>query len=368
MALGGDDNNIHDDSLAALDAWVLRGCPTNLLSACQWWTFGSEFLMVTRRRTPVKTSFQTAVGLALLTVGFLATLGTLLGFFGSYWWAFDLMANFRLQYAIVLVVTAIGYALLMGKGLAVAFLLVAGVNVALIVPLYTREPMETAGNDELRIVSFNVEASTVNQDKVLAWMNGLEADIVVLLESSEDWESSIEETNVPYSIKSDLPQDRRYGITVLGKGADATELHRIGEAEDPVVRIESRLNGEPVVVYAVHPRPGTSEDGAALRNEVLEQVADLVQQETTPVVVIGDLNATPWSAAFRQLQTDANLVNSLDGYGFQATWPAGMPFGLSIPIDHMLHTPELTTSDRVVGPDLGSDHLPLLVTVGHAQP
>jgi endonuclease/exonuclease/phosphatase (EEP) superfamily protein YafD len=88
--------------------------------------------------------------------------------------------------------------------------------------------------------------------------------------------------------------------------------------------------------------------------------------------VVGDLNVTPWNAAFRHLQRDGGLVSSQHGFGLQPTWPTaaslapwppvpGLPAPLRVPIDHLLHTPDLVAVDRRLGPSLGSTHRALEV-------
>jgi endonuclease/exonuclease/phosphatase (EEP) superfamily protein YafD len=77
--------------------------------------------------------------------------------------------------------------------------------------------------------------------------------------------------------------------------------------------------------------------------------------------VVGDLNASPWSHSFRSL-ADSDLINSLNGFGLQASWPAVLgPFG--VPIDHLLHSAELTTVSREIGPSLGSEHRSVFITL-----
>ncbi len=81
-------------------------------------------------------------------------------------------------------------------------------------------------------------------------------------------------------------------------------------------------------------------------------------------MVVGDLNASPWSYAFRPL-ADSDLVNSLNGFGLQATWPSVLgPFG--VPIDHLLHSAEFTTVTRRTGPSLGSEHRSVFITLALA--
>ena len=61
----------------------------------------------------------------------------------------------------------------------------------------------------------------------------------------------------------------------------------------------------------------------------------------------------------------ATMTNSMDGFGWQATYPAGGG-PLMLPIDHLFHSDDLTTVARTIGPDLGSDHLPIVVSLSLA--
>lgn len=77
---------------------------------------------------------------------------------------------------------------------------------------------------------------------------------------------------------------------------------------------------------------------------------------------MGDFNMTPWSPKFRQLVADSHLRDTVRGFGLQPTWPAGAP-QFWIPIDHVLVSPDILVVDRRVGPDLGSDHYPVIVDI-----
>ncbi|MFQ5553800.1 MAG: endonuclease/exonuclease/phosphatase family protein [Acidimicrobiia bacterium] len=322
--------------------------------------------MVPRRRSALGTTTQTFVGLSLLTIGSLAALATVLGFFGGSWWALDALANLRLQLGLALVLVGGLYGWLLGRGVGLLFVTIGLVNAALIVPLYFGSPAEAHGTETLSMVSLNVSASSRTMDGVLEWVEESGADLVFLLESDEAWEAEVASGAPGYTVQSELPGDRRSGITVLARDGVTTETMRLGSAHDPVIRARSTLGGEPLVIYALRSRSATSRDGTEMRNTLLEDLADRVEAETDPVVVIGDLSATPWSAAFRALQEDGDLINSLDGYGLQPSWPANLPFGLSIPIDHMLHSDGLTTTQRGLGPARGPDRKPLMVTVARA--
>ena len=163
-----------------------------------------------------------------------------------------------------------------------------------------------------------------------------------------------------------VPPGRVSGITLL---ADPDLLARPLDVSfaDPgeAVAAEVTLEGRRVTVLALHPPSPTSGDRAARRDAVLAGAAGWVRETGGPVVVVGDLNSTPWSPAYQDLWLKGGLVDSARGAGLQPTWPDGWGPAM-IPIDHALHTPDLGTVERRTGPSFGSAHRPLLVTVAFA--
>lgn len=61
----------------------------------------------------------------------------------------------------------------------------------------------------------------------------------------------------------------------------------------------------------------------------------------------------------------ANLDSRSTAAPWMPTWKVGSP--LAIPIDHALATKALAITKREVGPDIGSDHRPLLIEVGFVK-
>jgi len=53
------------------------------------------------------------------------------------------------------------------------------------------------------------------------------------------------------------------------------------------------------------------------------------------MLVMGDLNTTPWTAHFSEMLETGQLRDTRAGHGFHPTWPASV-FALHIPIDYIL--------------------------------
>ena len=140
------------------------------------------------------------------------------------------------------------------------------------------------------------------------------------------------------------------------------ELLEFARSAGDAVRLELAFGDGTVVVYGVHPPSPTNAEDTAHRDDVLARVGRAVAEETDPVIVVGDLNATPWSNGFRSLTGPGDLVNSLEGFGYGASWPTRLPAIARIPIDHVLHTRQLTVISRQLGPATeASDHRPVRV-------
>ena len=98
------------------------------------------------------------------------------------------------------------------------------------------------------------------------------------------------------------------------------------------------------------------------RNEQLAFIAELFEGREGTQVLVGDLNASMWDINYRALEDETGLRNARTGFGIVPTWPTFMPFAM-IPIDHILVSDDVSVVELRSGPRIGSDHLPLIVTI-----
>ena len=158
-----------------------------------------------------------------------------------------------------------------------------------------------------------------------------------------------------------MPREDNFGIALYSKyPLVQSEIRQVGEADVPTVIAELELPDGRLTVIATHPLPPGGPEYSRLRNDQLARLPGIVKQASSPVLLLGDLNATPWCSHFKRLLSQSGLRDSSQGRGVLGTWPTYFPI-LLIPIDHCLHTAGVHVVGRAAGPKIGSDHYPLVV-------
>jgi vancomycin resistance protein VanJ len=108
-------------------------------------------------------------------------------------------------------------------------------------------------------------------------------------------------------------------------------------------------------------KSGLLTEQIALRKEQSRAVASIVEALPDPVILAGDFNMPEESSIYRDNWSTYQNAFSRTGFGFGYTFNGavrGIPFGIRI--DHILCTAALHPCRCWVGPDVGSDHLPLV--------
>lgn len=302
--------------------------------------------------------------LAVLT--FLASLGTVAGFLGRSWWVFDLASHFRPHYFAILSLCSLISTIAQRYDEALISGALALANAALILPLYlppTRQPPGARG--ALRLWMLNVNYRSRAYARAVQAARDADADVILLIEVGRAWLEAFAPLREQYPHGGALSAEEGVGIALLSRvPLQAAEVRAIGRAKLPTVIARLTVNGCSLRLIGTHPLAPHGKRFTDLRNEQLQQLACLTSgpDGTPAAILMGDLNTTSWSPAFRDLVAQSGLRDSREGLGVQATWPS--PFGRGgIPIDHYLVSPHLRVVRRVVGPDVGSDHLPVTLDV-----
>ncbi len=287
-------------------------------------------------------------------------MATLLGFLGRLYWVFDLFSHFRVQY-MQLCLILIGIALWRRKNKrAVAWVLLACLNYAFVLPLYFGKPAPPSG-PTVRAMLMNLNAGNGNTEQVLEAIKNADPDLLLLEEVTPKWAHELAVLNTAYPHRIAEPQEGCFGIMLLSKyPLEHSEIVQLDDSNVPTITTELHLPEGVVSVIGTHPVPPVNSRCFNDRNVHFSNLHKCAMTRNHPVFLIGDLNTSPWSPHFRDLLSQSGLKNSMKGFGFQPSWPSNNRF-LRIPLDHMLHSPGIAIHNRVVGEDVGSDHFPVIV-------
>jgi endonuclease/exonuclease/phosphatase (EEP) superfamily protein YafD len=290
---------------------------------------------------------------------------SLAAFAGRWVWWLDVLANFRAQYVVALL--ALGLLLMMSKWrrLGYGVLTVAIINVVVVLPLFVGSPGDlVAGAPTVRVMSFNLLSTNESYAEVLEYIESIDPDVVLLHEASRPWEVAVDGSDLGYEVIRPRSDNLIFGTLVMVRGQDVEAVSYGFAATQPrAVELFFRPMGwaEGITLLSTHPLAPTEKERAQLRDAQLDFATDWAMKASNPFVVVGDFNATPWSAPFRKMMSQASVRNSQSGYGLQASFAATSNVLLRVPIDHLVHSPEFAVQDRRLGPAMGSDHFPLIV-------
>ena len=253
----------------------------------------------------------------------------------------------------------------------------------------TMLPRGNSGPYQLRIFSEDVNGNAKEATASGTMALGQHAEVVAL----EDMYSSVSEssavnalnsayanhvTQYEFGLWSTYPitkvQPIMLGTTQtadsLSVGADDAGLAASASAVPVIGALEATLStpAGALVVYLVHlPQPVVGDQGfAKARDQALTQfVAQLQDNHSARVAVIGDINVAATDRQFSQLTRADGLTSAQQavGSGFGFTWPAEFPF---VRLDDVL-TRGLKPLSSVVLPSIakGQTHLPIEVDLDY---
>jgi endonuclease/exonuclease/phosphatase (EEP) superfamily protein YafD len=298
-----------------------------------------------------------AVGLSVLLA-----IVTVLSWGARWHWALDLLSHFPVQTsaaAIVLLVILLG---LRQWKAAILPALVGAVSVAQLVPLHLPVRQPSYSGEVIHAVSANVLRSNQEYGKFIEYIRASRPDLFLVLEVDEIWLTELAPLHKDYPYFISHPGRGAFGIGLFSRvPIEDYEIIESAVAGVPMIRATLVFGDRPLSFFGAHPLPPVRSDTAALRNGQLEEIAALTAPLANPRLLLGDLNVTSWSPHFTDLLKRTGLRDGRRGFGIQPTWP-GLPgaAGLTqIPIDHTLVSDDVEVVVRRVGPDVGSDHLPV---------
>lgn len=303
-----------------------------------------------------------------MILGGVAAIATVVAFFGSTWWVFDLLANYRWYLLWILVFASVIYALTAQGWMLTVLIAAAVVNAVLIVPMWFGSQPESTGEDSLRIVQVDATGGFDDRDEAFEWFISSDADVLIISGGTTRISADVVSDETGWLVLLEPDTDNTAGTVILGKQLWDTAVMPTGVDGDTVIRVSAgEGSGAYDIITAWGPVASSSEKAERLTAR-LDTIKTLTESATHPVVVVGNLGATIWTAGMRDLLSTTELRDAAKGFGYLSTSNAsGIPIiggWLGLPLDVVLMTPDATPIELETGPDIGAGHLPVDVLVG----
>lgn len=300
------------------------------------------------------------IGLALLAVGLAC--GTISGLFAHRYFLCELATHFQLHYVLLLAIVAAIFAL-DGRFRWATFALVVGASAFCyhLLPLYTGGQPKSAQPRTLRLVSANIAYFNETPEQVLEFLSQEKPDVILLFEFTPEWQEKLKSLSERFPYSETRPAAQHSGIALYSRvPLEDARIETIGLDPSPIVVATAAFDNRKLTIVGAHPAPPIVARAVPIRNDQLKSLSALVNLLPTPLVLAGDLNTSGWNPVFKDLVYSTGLQDSRLGYGVQPTWTVQVPL-VRTPIDHCLVSRGVEVLDRRVGPDVGSDHYPIIV-------
>lgn len=295
---------------------------------------------------------------------------------GRYHWSFALLSHFKIQYFI-------GGILLCGilffSHHFLSFLMFA---IAITSYVQTRLPMaepwrftpQPSQGDApiLKIAQYNKYYKNQQHQKIYNTLKSV--DLILMQEVERAEIEQIRDQFIdthPFRLPPELP--RANALLILSKyEIQNLEFKKIAPDICATLGVRFEISPanapSPIVIYSLHTEAPIGKK-AAIHNAELNGIAQWIAQDKAQnIIFMGDWNTTPYAPAFQGLLARTHLNYQNYSYLPQGSWPSFLLLPiLTIPIDHILFSNTLNLISIEKGASSGSDHFPIIATIGIKQ-
>ncbi|MBX9668337.1 MAG: endonuclease/exonuclease/phosphatase family protein [Candidatus Obscuribacterales bacterium] len=223
----------------------------------------------------------------------------------------------------------------------------------------------------MRVLQINLNNRNFHHTAVIDYINATKPDLLLLSEVTPIWGSALDKGLGNFRKVAVIARVDTYGIAVYTTSIDniSTVINYFGSTGHPSITSNFMYAGQPIALVFTHLQGPIKEHWFKLHSEEIPDLSQKLAKIRVPLILCGDMNCTPWTYLLSDLQANCRLRDSSAGFGPQLSWPTFMSFRNVpttplLPIDHCFISKEFSVLNRSIGPNVGSDHLPVLVELG----
>lgn len=245
----------------------------------------------------------------------------------------------------------------------------AGIAPSAFAPTSARAATAKDVRAPLNVISLNSWHSNKSPQALVAYLKRARADVVIMIEFGPSKLALLAQLkgDYPYQVHCatrwycSLAMISRQPFIAAKAMAPSKTKPALIWARLSTSGVGARGGADSRIVTVIGTHIYRPSSKASLHATHLRELASFVNSIKTPYVLAGDFNATPWSHSYRQFLQDSGLKSSGRMLPSWPAWPLALP---QFAIDHLFVSQELQVLHRGVGPQIGSDHLPIWASVG----
>lgn len=304
----------------------------------------------------------------LVFAALLAVSGTAVNILPSRSWAQEINNNLWLHYLLAHVICSclLGVYILRGRRRLLSVVLVIPNLLGMALYGTTLWPYISAQDSgvvpagaPLSVLYANLYSGNPTKEKFLKLVEERNPDVVAVVEMTPAWELVLEPLKSRYPFQRIVSESSNFGVALYSRFAFAGDVvTSVGTGLPAVIIQELELSDAVrVMVYVVHTYPPVSAATHSENYVILRRLASQIKHDDRPTILVGDLNATPFSRHL-SLFDQAGLRDVMHGRGAYRTWNANTNW-LRFKIDYIFYKGGIAPREAgVLGP-IGSDHFPL---------
>ncbi|MBR6027145.1 MAG: endonuclease/exonuclease/phosphatase family protein [Neisseriaceae bacterium] len=198
------------------------------------------------------------------------------------------------------------------------------------------------------VLSYNIKFENNHKTHELDFILQTNADVLALVEiGGSEWKTQLNELQQKYPYNCSHNIDSPFAMIVLSK-------NKMISCEVNFVDIYPFIRAvfPKRTIFLLHPPPPVNKELANDRLQYFKTVATIIANENNDLLVVGDLNNTPYSPIYRKFIQQARIKDSLK---YQTTtWKPAI-----LPIDRVLYRCEHQVLSKPLSWQY-SDHKPIL--------
>jgi endonuclease/exonuclease/phosphatase (EEP) superfamily protein YafD len=291
----------------------------------------------------------------------------------NFFWRYplELLTNFRVYYFLLSFLIAIAF--LGGELIKLRSRVFLFISLALftfnsiwIVPWYL--PNSHQGKGELlRVLTFNINTENQQFGAIADAIKKQKPDVATIVETT-----LLAKEEISRQLTDILPFSYRTS------GGSLTILSRFSLVEPQSKTLKGgtilvtsfAFNNKNIQLIAAHPLVPIKPSLFQRRNTLLAEMTEYIRtQQGKTLILLGDMNLTPWSPYYKRLVNKTNLHNTRLGFGVEPSWiepttyvrlPSWIVAAIKIPIDHIFVSNDIRVANCKTLRAANADHRMLL--------